>query len=251
MKNLRKLVPKEELDALFREVYQIEYKEQEQQKKEENKENRKYNVFAYKIQKVIKRTFVSLIPVNFSIKNFSIKTFDEEESKNFISTGYDLENKFRFYISIDQTIEGILEKLLIKESIIDSKNIQLLIEKFLDNTAVQILDEFQLKKKRVASSQLSFYDEEVITISFHCKIDKANITICVSFEEIFLDIFNIKPIIFSQPTSIGKKNLKAIKRYIPIQVISETFPLNIPANLLKENQELTFRNIKIRKTKVL
>jgi hypothetical protein len=250
MKNLRKLVPKEELDALFKEVYQSEYKE-EINKEEKKSLDFRFYIFGYKIQKFIKKSFLSVIPIPFKVKDFSVEKYTDSIGKNLISTGYDLEGKFRFFVSIEQKIEDIIKELLEKNGTPFNKTSQEIIEAFLDQLASQILEEINLKKKKLLTSYISFYEDDVISFSFDCSVENKDIKVYVIFEEYLLDFIENSQIIYSPLTTLGKKNLKELKKYIPVRIVFETAPVYIPSFLLKEGEEIAINNLKVRRKKIL
>ncbi len=251
MKDLRKLVPQEELDALFKEVYQREaIKETREDNKDDKKIEKEFLILGYKVKKILKKSFVSILPVNFQID----EVFSEGYFSNtpLISLGYDLEGKFRFFISVEEKIISILDAIINKEIFIKEKSsTQQYIEAFLEKSLSEILEEIPLRKKKLISSSLSFYEDEVEILSFNARINNKEIKIFISFDKILFEVFEISPFIFSPLTSVGKKNLNKLKEVIPVKVVSETYPIKVPFSLLREGSEIPLKGIKIKNSKYI
>ena len=247
MKNLRKLVPKEEIDALFKEVYSFS-SEEEKQKNEVNLpiKRKDLNILSYKIKKFLKKNFLSFLPLDISVTDISVKEKISRD-KPLFSVGYDIEGKYRFFIYTDEEYFKILEDILRNKSpdLLDKNSIQSFTEKIFDSTIYKILTDLPLERRKLVTSSPSLYEEENIHLMYTLKIEGKEIHVCVSFDEFLLDILDIKPIIYFPPTTLGKRRLEELKRYISVNMILETEPIFIPVSKLVNKEEIKMGKIEV------
>ncbi len=249
MKNLRKLVPKEEIDALFKEVYNISTTEEYREEKKE-KLNDKYRVFSYRVKRTFRENLLKYIPIDFTINDYSMLEKTVSTDKPLFSVGLDIEEKYRFFISVDEIFIKAVEEIFQKNNPFSEKNennIHQHIEKVLEKTCLSIFESLPLKKKKVALSKPVFYEEEYICIQFSGKLENKIVNIYVSFDEILLDLAEFKTIIFSQPTTLGKRNLKELKEHTFVKIAFETEPIRISKRALKEGSEISIKDINIKR----
>ncbi len=251
MKNLRKLVPKEEIDALFKEVYSFS-SEEEKQKNEVNLpvKRKDLNILSYKIKKFLKKNFLSFLPLDISVTDISVKEKISRD-KPLFSVGYDIEGKYRFFIYTDEEYFKILEDILRIKSpeSVDKNSVHSFTERIFDSTINEILTDLPLERRKLVTSSPSLYEEENIHLMYTLQIEEKKTYICVSFDEFLLDILDIKPIIYFPPTTLGKKRLEELKRYISVNIILETEPVLIPVSKLINKDEIKIKSLKIRKKK--
>jgi len=247
MKNLRKLVPQEEIDALFREVYSTKEEKKEDYFSETSPISKKHKILGYKIKKLIKISFLSILPVKMEIKNY--RFINSINNISLLSVGFDLEGKYRLYISVDENIFDILESVFKKNSLIvnENENAQKVVEKFLEDVGNRILNDVEMKKRKIYTTQLVFYEDDVSHIQYEVEIEDVRLNLFVSFDEFLLDTVEVKPIIFSTPTNKGKKSLEALKKRTYIKILYETKKIDIESSELYAGNEITIKKIEIKR----
>ncbi len=253
MKNLRKLVPKEEIDALFKEVYNISTTEEYREEKKEKFDD-KYRIFSYKVKRTFRENLLKYIPIDFTINGYSMLENTVSTHNPLFSVGLDIEEKYRFFISVDEVFIKAVEEILHKNNPFSEKNesnVHQHIEKVLEKTCISVFDSLPLKKKKILLSKPVFYEEEYICIQFFGKLEDKIVNIYVSFDEILLDLAEFKPIILSQPTTLGKRNLKELKKHTFVKLTLETEPIKISKKVLKEGSEISVKDINIKRKYVI
>ncbi|WP_457641266.1 hypothetical protein [Persephonella sp.] len=250
---MRKLIPKEELDALFKEIYSSEVTDKDYNKTARHikEETDKYRFLLYKYKLPLKKILISSIPVKVKIVDIRIYKQEEIEDKNVFLSSYDIEEKFRFYITISENISSV-EKSIYEDNIYslfqnenNTPNLQLILENIYKAIVKTVQTDFPFKFRKLNRPIIQFYDNNLIVIEYVVKMDKEDITVSLLFEELMLETIDINPFIYSPPTSYGKKNLDKLKEKIPLKVIAETQPINIDLNMLKENCVIDLNRIKI------
>ena len=248
MKNLRKLVPKEEIDALFKEIYDYPVVEKGQEKRE-SQVDKNYKIFIYKLKKIFRSSFLRYIPIDLSVEGYSVYKNTIPVDKPLLSVGFDIEEKYRFFISVDElfikTIENVFQANNPFRNQEDNNNTQQYIENILEKTSLSIFENLPLKKNKIVLSKPVFYEEDFVCIKFDCKISNKEAYFYVSFDEILIDLMEIKPFIFYSPTTLGKKNINQLKKHTFVKVTLETKPVKISKKQLKENMEITLNEINI------
>ncbi|HHG75180.1 MAG TPA: hypothetical protein ENK22_09040, partial [Persephonella sp.] len=103
-------VSKEELDALFREIYSTHEKREIDYIPKTLKVKEEYSFFAYKYKNNLKSFIISNLPVKVHLLSFKAYEGNNVENKNFYVSGYDVEKKYRVYLTVSENIEDVIKK---------------------------------------------------------------------------------------------------------------------------------------------
>ncbi len=236
-------VSKEELDALFREVYSspekrdIDYTTQNLKVKEE------YSFLAYKYKNILKSFLISNLPVKVQLKTFKAYEGSNVDNKNFFVTGYDVEKKYRVYLTVSENIEDIVkEKSGDLYRLFDEKfNVQNFIENLSNNFVSEMKKDLPFSYKKINSSSLQFYEDYFIKLEYIFSLEDSRTELSIWIEKELLENGEISPFIFSPPTSLGKKKLKRLKDLLKIRLEIESEPVVIDINDLKVGNEIDIK----------
>ncbi|WP_457624172.1 hypothetical protein [Persephonella sp.] len=234
-------VSKEELDALFREVYSTTYTGEENYTPQRQKEKEEYRFIAYKYKNVLKNFLVSSIPVKVHLDDYRAYEGTVVEEKNLYIAGYDVEKKFRVYITITERFDTAVRERFSSE-IYTLLGEQFNTQRFVENLAEAVVGE--LKKdfpyiyRKINTAGIQFYDDEYIKLQYSFEFDGDRVDFCVWIEKSLLETGEVSPVIYSAPTSLGKKKLKKLKELIPVRHVFESEPVMIQLDRLREGEEI-------------
>ena len=237
-------VSKEELDALFREVYstpekrEIEYTTQTLKIKEE------YSFLAYKYKNILKSFLISNLPVKVHLKTFKAYEGSNVDNKNFFVSGYDVEKKYRVYLTVSENIEDIVKEKTGGDlyRLFDEKfNVQKFIENLSDTFVSELKKDLPFSYKKINSSSLQFYEDQFVKLEYIFSLENSKTELSIWIEKELLENEEISPFIYSPPTSLGKKRLKRLKDLIKIRLEIESEPVVIDINDLKEGNEIDIK----------
>ncbi|WP_456403061.1 hypothetical protein [Persephonella sp.] len=247
---MRKLIPKEELDALFKEIYSAETGEKDYSinvEKGKRLEHR-YKFLMYKYRSILRKTIVSSLPLRIKFLKTEVLKNSEIEDRNRFLFPYDIEGKYRFYVGISENITEIESKLYKEDiySIIKKESSFHNLMESISNTIVkQIQSDFPFRFKKVPSSAVQFYNEDYITAEYHVGIEDTEVVFSLFFEELMIEAVEVDSIIYSNPTSYGKKLIEKLKKRIMINISVESEPCIIDINKLKVGETIELNQIKI------
>ncbi|MBK3331895.1 hypothetical protein GWK41_02285 [Persephonella atlantica] len=234
-------VSKEELDALFREVYSSSIYEEDISRK--NLTPTKEHLFlAYKYKNIIKRYMVSTLPLKIKLKRFSCYTGKDIETDNLFIAGYDVEKKFRVYVTVNTNFEETVNRKFSTgiNSILDRDfNVQSFVELLSEHLITELKKDFPYSYKRINSPVLQFYEDDFVKLEYIYSVDGDEGEVSVWIEKVLLESEDISPIITSPPTTVGKKKIKKLLSMINVQYIIESEVIDIPVNKLKIGSELS------------
>ncbi|WP_293445240.1 hypothetical protein [Persephonella sp.] len=240
-------VSKEELDALFREVYstpekrEIDYTTQTLKIKEE------YSFLAYKYKNILKGFLISNLPVKVQLKSFKAYEGSDVDNKNFFVSGYDVEKKYRVYLTVSENIEDVIKKAegdLYR--LFDEKfNVQNFIENLSESFISELKKDLPFSYKKINSSSLQFYEDKFVKLEYIFSLEESRTEFSIWLEKELLENGEISPFIFSPPTSLGKKKLKRLKDLLKIRIEIESEPVVIDSKDLKVGNEIDLK-IKIK-----
>lgn len=233
-------VSKEELDALFREVYSSPQTEKDYtipslKVKEE------YKFLAYKYRYALKNFLISNIPVQFDIVSFNSYVGNQVSERNFYINGYDVEKKYRLYVCVSENIEDIINEHLnfdMNKLLNEKFNIQGFLDNLSDTMVSQLKNDFPFTFRKINRPVIQFYEDEFVKLEYKLDIKGESAQINLLIEKTMIDSVDISPFIFSIPTTAGKKKLKKLKDMIPISIEIISKPIDITVDMLKEGQEI-------------
>ncbi|WP_029521285.1 hypothetical protein [Persephonella sp. IF05-L8] len=233
-------VSKEELDALFREVYSTPQTEKNYtipslKRKEE------YKFLAYKYKYALKNFLISNIPVEFSIVSFNSFTGSQVSEKNFYINGYDVEKKYRLYICASESIEYIINEHLsydVNKLLNEKFNTQSFLDSLSETLISQLKNDFPFTFRKINRPVIQFYEDEFIKLEYKLDIKGEPAQINLLIEKTMVNSVDISPFIFSIPTTAGKRKLKKLKDILPVSVEIVSKPINISVDMLKSGQEI-------------
>ncbi len=243
-RDMKYKVSKEELDALFREVYsqekrEIDYTPQTLKIKEE------HSFLAYKYKNILKGFLISNLPVKVQLKSFKAYEGSDVDNKNFFVSGYDVERKYRVYLTVSENIEDVIKKAegdLYR--LFDEKfNIQNFIESLSENFISELKKDLPFSYKKISSSSLQFYEDQFVKLEYIFSLEESKTEFSIWIEKELLENGEISPFICSPPTSLGRKRLKRLKDLLKIRLEIESEPVVINMKDLKVGNEI---NIKIK-----
>ncbi len=239
-------VSKEELDALFREVYsqekrEVDYTSQTLKIKEE------YSFLAYKYKNILKSFLISNLPVKVHLISFKAYEGSNVDNKNFFVSGYDVEKKYRVYLTVSEDIEdAVKEKTGDLYRLFDEKfNVQNFVESLSENFVSELKKDLPFSYKKINSSSLQFYEDQFVKLEYIFSLEESKTEISIWIEKELLENEEISPFIYSPPTSLGKKRLKGLKNLLKIRLEIESEPVVIDINDLKEGKEINI-NLRIK-----
>lgn len=234
-------VPKEELDALFREVYNLSKTTEDYYISSPLKKKDEYKFLAYKYKKPIKSFLLAQLPFKFQIKNFAAFEGNSVPEDNLFITGYDVEKKYRLYITANENLEEILNKKLnsdIHKLTGEKFNPQNLIDRLSEDILQYLKKDFPFIIKKINTPYLQFYEDEFIKLEYKIEIGGFESEISIWIEKSLVEAGDISPFVFSPPTLNGKKKINSLKELIEIEYIVETKPLEMSLDQLKLNNEI-------------
>ncbi len=246
---MRKLIPKEELDALFKEIYSAEITEPNYTtpEKEEVQLSAQLKFLMYRYKTALRRILISNLPVKVSVLSSSVSRNREIEDKNNFLFSYDVEGKFRFFIVISENITSI-ERKIYEENIYslfkNDNNLYSIMESISLSMVKTIQNDFPFRFKKINSSAIQFYNDDFIAFDYAVNIADDNVTVSIFFEELMLEAVEPEAFIYSPPTSYGRKLLEKLKRKITVELSVESEPVNIDLNMLKEGTVVDLSSVK-------
>ncbi|ACO04595.1 MAG TPA: hypothetical protein DEP48_01740 [Persephonella sp.] len=246
---MRKLIPKEELDALFKEIYNTETTEIDYttDRKELKLLDARYRFLMYRYKTALKKIFVSNIPIKVSIKETSVTKNREVEDKNNFLYSYDVEGKFRFFIGISESIATV-ERKIYEENIYslfkNENNLHSIMENISLSIVKTVQNDFPFKFKKINSSAVQFYNDDFITFDYNLELEGDSITVSLFFEELMLEAVETDVFIFSPPTSYGRKLLEKLKRKIILKLSVDSEPVDIDLSKLRKGSVIDLDKIK-------
>ncbi|HIE58382.1 MAG TPA: hypothetical protein EYP82_00250 [Hydrogenothermaceae bacterium] len=148
---------------------------------------------------------VSVLPV--LIKNFEIeKTNNTPEIAHF---GFDIENKYRFFVSLDENGILFIEEFL-KENMINIENLHSYVIESFKSIFEKMFNELSLKTVPVSSTLTKFYSLQLLNIKFFAKVLDENITLNVYLDEPLFESENISKYILINPSTKELQNLSKL-----------------------------------------
>lgn len=246
---MRKLIPKEELDALFKEIYSTETTETDYniQKKEIKPLDSRYRFLMYRYKTALKKILISNLPVKVNIQNTSVTKNGGFEDKNLLLYSYDIEGKFRFFVGISESITSV-EKKIYEENIYSLFKNEYDLYSIMENISISIVktvqNDFPFKFKKINGSAVQFYNDDFVIFDYSLNLDGENVVISLLFEELMLEAVEPDVFIYSPPTSYGKKLLERVKKRVSLKLYVESEPFNIDLNKLKEGCIVDIGNTK-------
>ncbi|WP_457642869.1 hypothetical protein [Persephonella sp.] len=235
-------VSKEELDALFREVYSTAYEEEKNYTTSPLKEKEEYKFFAYRYLHPLRSFLISSIPVKLKLTSFKALEGKEPPEENMYISGYDVEKKFRIYITAsDRFGEAVIDSSF-DYSVLDGQfNPQNFLNSFAENIVQEIRRDFPYTYRKLSAGTLQFYDDVFIRFSYSFDINGESVNFSIWLDRAFVESEVLPPVIFSPPTTAGRKKLKKLKEMIKVNYILESEPVNINISDLKAGKELTLK----------
>jgi hypothetical protein len=239
-------VSKEELDALFREVYSSSSVERGNYTTKALKVKEEYSFIAYKFKHMIKSYLVSSLPVKIRLKSYRALEGDDVSLENAYITGYDAENRYRVYISVSDNLADIVKEKGDIYSLLNEKfNTQKFVENLSENFISELKKDIPFSYKKVNTGAVQFYEDSFVKLEYMFDIEGHDLEISVWLEKEIVEAGEFSPIIHTQPTSVGKKRIKKLKDILPVEVCTYTEPVMIKKDQLKVGNEFSV-NIKIK-----
>ena len=201
-----KKIPKEEFEALFEEIYKTKtYKIPI--KEETIKLKPIYTFYGYKLLRVFNKTATNVSTLPILIEDFEIeRTNTLPETAHF---GFDIENKYRFFVSLDE--DGILAvEEFLRENMINIENIHGYIIENFKNTFEKMLYQLNLKAQPVSSTFPSFYSFNLLNIKFFTKVLEKSIILDIYLDESLFESENISKYILMNPSTKEVENLSKL-----------------------------------------
>ncbi|WP_456464702.1 hypothetical protein [Persephonella sp.] len=240
-------VSKEELDALFREIYSTHEKREIDYIPKTLKVKEEYSFFAYKYKNNLKSFIISNLPVKVHLLSFKAYEGNNVENKNFYVSGYDVEKKYRVYLTVSENIEDVIKKAegdLYR--LFDEKfNVQNFIESLSENFILELKKDLPFSYKKISNSSLQFYEDHFVKLEYIFSLEESRTEFSIWIEKELLENGDISPFIYSPPTSLGKKRLRKLKDLIKIRLEIESEPVLIDMKDLKIGNEIDVK-IKIK-----
>ncbi len=241
-------VSKEELDALFREVYSSSF--QEDISKDTLIPTKEYIFLAYKYKNIIKRQVVSSLPLKIKLKRFGCYEGKEVQLNNLFISGYDVEKKFRIYITVDSGFEeGINKKFSTGFNSILDKNFN--VQKFLEGLSEQLISEikkdYPYSYKKINLPVLQFYDNDFIKLEYILSVEEEEGEISIWMDKAMVESEEVSPLIVSSPTTAGKKKIKKLIDMLDVRYTLQSEIVNIPISQLKSGNEINL-NLRFKNT---
>jgi len=202
-----KKIPKEEFEALFEEIYKVKGFDTSIKEETQTKLKPVYIFYGYKILRIFNKIAanVSVLPV--LIKNFEIeKTNNTPEIAHF---GFDIENKYRFFVSLDENGILFIEEFL-KENMINIENLHSYVIESFKSIFEKMFNELNLKTVPVSSTLTKFYSLQLLNIKFFAKVLDENITLNVYLDEPLFESENISKYILINPSTKELQNLSKL-----------------------------------------
>ncbi len=202
-----KKIPKEEFEALFEEIYNIKSSSNVKKEISYNLVKPVYTFYGYKFLKLFNK-----VSANISTLPVLIKDFEIEKLENFIETahfGFDIENKYRFFVSIEERGILVIEEFL-RENLINVENLHNYVvdnfKKIFENT----LEILELNLNPVSPTFPKFYSLNILNIKFFAKTLDEDIAINVYLDESLFESENIAKYIFIPPSTKEQEGLSKL-----------------------------------------
>ncbi len=219
-------VPKEELNALFHEIYK-KGDEPDLVITEQNLNDALVNFYGYKFLKLFNRYLSQKFSIPIFIKNFKVDKYQGELSKSYI--GYSIEDKYRVYFDIDYPEN------------FDIVSFDTLLE-IVKGLSEEFINHLRLKSSYIGSSYTYFFTEEVLIYSYNLYVEDNPLVLKVYIEKEFLDAGLISHWILSNPVSEEKRRIEKLKSRISVyaDIESEPIKIDISQNRIKLPNNLKF-----------
>ncbi|NPA58091.1 MAG: hypothetical protein GXN94_02230 [Aquificae bacterium] len=233
-------VSKEELEALFREIYSSKDTGGRNYASTGLKEAKEYQFLAYKYRSVLKNHLVSSLPIKLRPVSYGAFWGSSTEDKNIYIAGYDVEKKFRVYTTVSEKFDTAVKSGIGMYSLLD---LQFNTERFVDSLGEAVVS--RLKKdypynyKKINTAGLQFYDEEFLKLSYRFEIGGEEVDFCIWLDRGFVETDSVSPFITSPPTSLGRKKLKKLKENLTVNFVVESKPVMVDINKLREGEEIS------------
>jgi len=215
-------VPKEELNALFEEIFNVNEGEYLV------KENRFYRdntvFYGYKLKHIFNSTLTNMSSIPLFINDFSVSTYEKNVKKSLI--GLDIEKKFRVFFDVDETFVKNIDEYSKNDQLEDgyafnfAKNI-------IENLADNFIKEINLKTEKLSYPYTHFYNDEILLFTYECYLEDKKSNLYVFIEKEFLDSGVLKNWIFSKPTSTEVIKINTLKSLINFDVEIVSKPISI------------------------
>lgn len=202
-----KKIPKEEFEALFEEIYKIKSVDTYIKEEAQTKLKPIYIFYGYKFLRIFNKTAanISILPV--LIKDFEIEKANTiPEIAHF---GFDIENKYRFFVSLDENGILFMEEFL-KENMINIENSHSYVVESFKNIFEKMFNELNLKTSPVSSTLPKFYSLQLLNIKFFAKVLDENITLDIYLDESLFESENISKYILINPSTKELQNLSKL-----------------------------------------
>ncbi|SNZ03925.1 hypothetical protein SAMN06265182_0508 [Persephonella hydrogeniphila] len=230
-------VSKEELDALFREVYSSSNTERGNYTTQPLKIKEEYTFIAYKFKHIVKSYLVSSLPAKIRLKTYKALEGNEASVENYYITGYDVENRYRVYISVSDNLEDIVKGDF--HSLLNEKfNTQRFVENLSENFVSELKKDIPFSFKKINIGTIQFYEDSFVKLEYIFDIGDNQVEISVWIEKELVETGEFSPVIYTPPTSVGKKRIKRLKEILPVEVSIDTEPIMIKREQLKVGNEL-------------
>ncbi|RMA97762.1 hypothetical protein [Hydrogenothermus marinus] len=225
-------VPKEELNALFEEIFDnknINLKSTDLKKKDIKG---LYKFYGYKLKSIFNSTLADMSSIPIIIKDFTISNYDNNVKKAFL--GIDFEKKYRVFFDIDEQFIKNIENY--SKSIQLEKNYPLrIVQNIIENLADNLLKEINLNSEKLSNPYTHFFDQEVIEFKYECFLEDKSSYISIYLEKNFLESEVLGKWIYSKPTSqeiIKINKLKSLLRF-DLEIISQPINIDLTQNNIK------------------
>lgn len=220
-------VPKEELNALFKEIYS--FNENNNYPQESQKLNPAFIFYGYKFKAILNKGILNSNKIPVFIKDFEVKYFENQPKK--VHTGYSLENKYRIFFDIE---ENLLNENDLNNEIVNGFE---LLNSLIENFSDKILSNINLKSEKIVHPYTYFYTENILEYSFNLFIADKTSKFKIYLEEDLLTSESISKWIILNPTSQEREKIRKLKKKL-------TANLNIISNPIDiNNRKQTFDNL--------
>ncbi|NPA13260.1 MAG: hypothetical protein GXO45_04655 [Aquificae bacterium] len=226
-------VSREELEALLREVSNPS-QPYEKSKPPKTKVDSTYNFLCYKCGTLIKKSFVSNYPIETYLKGYNLSFLSNVGDRNVYTAGFDVEGKYRVFLTVGENIDTAIHDKRVSNQF----NGQQIVEKLSTDVIQGLREDFPFIYKKIYSFPLQFYSDELVRFEYLFSIEGEDVKVCLWLERDFIENGDINRIIYSPPTSVGKRKLKGLKELLKVDVCIQSEPIQLERNTLQEGQEI-------------
>jgi hypothetical protein len=225
-------VSKEELDALFREVYSTDEITEGNYTLTPLKRKEELKFLAYKYKAPLKSFLISNLPAKIFIKSFEAYEGNRSPEENIYITGFDVEKKYRLYITISEDFESIIQSKIssdINKILENNFNIQNFINLLSEHLIFYIKKDFPFSIKKINHPSIQFYEDEFVKLEYKLEVENSPAEISILIEKNLIEAVDISPFLFSPPTTTGRKKLRKLKELIKLNhiILSDAVNINI------------------------